>query len=397
MSENSLHHHSIRSSLKYFMAFACGIVVANLYYCQPLLGRLATDFRITETGASWINICCQLGYGLGLFFIVPLGDMVSRRKLLVRMQLAAAVALCGAALSPTIFMLYFFSVCIGITTTACQVYVPLAAHLASDEERGKVIGTLMGGLLSGILLSRTLSGFAADYWGWRSIYWIAAVFMIIISVLTARFIPEEEHNFKGNYRSLMSSLFGLVRSQPVARQSAWIGACLFGAISAFWSTMAFFLEKPPFSYRLSVIGLFGFIGLSGALISPFAGRISDKKGPLFPMRWGFLGMAIGYIILFKSSWSILILIAGIVLIDMGLQAAHIPNLTRVSALQPDARTRLNTIYMTSFFIGGTLGSIIGSYAWTLSGWTGVCTVGLILVIAGALPTLIRFRRNEKGL
>lgn len=395
MHQNSLHHHSIPSSLKYFMAFACGIVVANLYYCQPLLGRLATNFRISETGASWINICCQLGYGLGLFFVVPLGDMVSRRKLLVRMQLAAALALCGAALSPNIFMLYFFSVCIGIATTACQVYVPLAAHLASNEERGKVIGTLMGGLLSGILLSRTLSGFAADYWGWRSIYWIAASFMIVISVLTSRNIPEEEHNFKGNYRNLLGTLFSLIRSQSVARQSAWIGACLFGAISAFWSTMAFFLEKPPFSYRLSVIGLFGFVGLSGALISPLAGKLSDKKGALFPMRWGLLGMAIGYIILFKSSWSILFLIAGIILIDMGLQAAHIPNLTRVSALQPDARTRLNTIYMTSFFIGGTLGSIIGSYAWTLAGWTGVCTVGLLLVIAGALPLMIRLSKKQE--
>jgi predicted MFS family arabinose efflux permease len=387
-------HQHITASQKYFMALACGVVVANLYYCQPLLGSLAKTFNTSETGASWINICCQLGYGLGLFFVVPLGDMVSRRKLLVRMQIAAAAALCGAALSQSIAMLYFFSICVGIATTACQVFVPLAAHLASDEERGKVIGTLMGGLLSGILLSRTLSGFAADYWGWRSIYWIAAVLMIIFAILTTRFVPSEKHHFEGNYRSLMYSLFSLVRSQPVARQSAWIGACLFGAISAFWSTMAFFLEKPPFSYSLSVIGLFGFVGLSGAFISPLAGRLSDKKSPLFPMRWGFLAMVIGYLILFKSSWSIAILIVGIMLIDMGLQAAHIPNLTRVSALQPDARTRLNTIYMTSFFIGGTLGSIIGSYAWTIAGWTGVCTVGLVLVIAGSLPILIRLKKKH---
>jgi predicted MFS family arabinose efflux permease len=192
----------------------------------------------------------------------------------------------------------------------------------------------------------------------------------------------------------MYSLLSLVRTQPVARQSAWIGACLFGAISAFWSTMAFFLEKPPFSYSLSVIGLFGFIGLSGAFVSPLAGRLSDKRSPLFPMRWGFLAMALGYIILFKSSWSIAVLIVGIMLIDMGLQAAHIPNLTRVSALQPDARTRLNTIYMTSFFIGGTLGSIVGSYAWTIAGWTGVCTVGLVLVIAGSLPILISLKKKH---
>jgi predicted MFS family arabinose efflux permease len=394
MANTLSNHQHITSSQKYFMAVACGVVVANLYYCQPLLGSLAKTFNVSETAASWINICCQLGYGLGLFFVVPLGDMVSRRKLLIRMQLGAALALCGAALAPGISMLYFFSVCIGIATTACQVFVPLAAHLASDEERGKVIGTLMGGLLSGILLSRTLSGFAADYWGWRSIYWIAAGLMILFAALTFRFIPHEEHSFEGSYRSLMYSLLSLVRTQPVARQSAWIGACLFGAISAFWSTMAFFLEKPPFSYSLSVIGLFGFIGLSGAFVSPLAGRLSDKKSPLFPMRWGFLAMALGYIVLFKSSWSIAVLIVGIMLIDMGLQAAHIPNLTRVSALQPDARTRLNTIYMTSFFIGGTLGSIVGSYAWTIAGWTGVCTVGLVLVIAGSLPILIQANKGK---
>lgn len=391
MTNSSVSSAPLSPSLKYFMAIACGVVVANLYYCQPLLGSLAQQFNVSETAASWINICSQLGYGLGLFFVVPLGDMISRRKLLVRMQLAAAVVLCGAALSPTIYGLYFFCVCIGIATTACQVFVPLSAHLASDEERGKVIGTIMGGLLSGILLSRTLSGFAADYWGWRSIYWIAAALMVVFALLTFRFIPDEKHAFAGNYRSLLQSLFSLIRSQPVVRQSAWMGGCLFGAISAFWSTMAFFLEKPPFSYRLSVIGLFGFIGLSGALISPLAGKLSDQRSPLFPMRWGLLGMALGYVVLFKSSWSIALFIAGIVLIDMGLQAAHVPNLTRISALQPAARTRLNTIYMTAFFIGGTLGSIVGSYAWTVAGWTGVCTVGLVLVLAGSWPVLRQAR------
>jgi len=369
------------------MAIACGIVVANLYYCQPLLGSLADTFDVSETSASWINISSQLGYGLGLFFIVPLGDMISRRRLLIIMHILAALAVTGAALSNSIYTLYFFSVCIGVTSTACQIFVPLAAHMASDEERGKVIGVLMGGLLTGILVSRTLSGLAADTWGWRSIYWIAAIMMLILAVLCSRFIPDEKHSFEGNYKTLMQSLFRLVRQEPVVRESAWIGACLFGAISAFWSTMAFFLEKPPYSFSLSAIGLFGFIGASGALVSPLAGKLSDTKGALIPMRWGMIGMAVGYLILFKSSVSIVILILGIILIDMGLQAAHIPNLTRVSALHPDARTRLNTIYMTSFFIGGTLGSIIGSYAWNVSGWTGVCFTGLIMVAAGALPLL----------
>ncbi len=381
-------------SLKYFMAAACGVVVANLYYCQPLLGKFSDAFNVSETAASWINICSQLGYGLGLFFVVPMGDMVSRRKLLITMQLLAAVAVSGAALSQTIDVLYFFSLAIGVTATACQVYVPLAAHLSSEEERGKVIGTVMGGLLSGILLSRTLSGLAADYLGWRSIFWIAAGLMVAISLLTARIIPEEKHSFSGNYKTLMRSVFQLIKEYPLVRQSAWIGACLFGAISAFWSTLAFFLEKPPFSYSLSTIGFFGVVGLSGALISPQVGKISDRKGTAFPMRWGIVLMTAGYLILFASTIDILLLIAGIILIDMGLQSAHIPNLTRVSDLSPAARTRLNTIYMTSFFIGGTIGSIVGSYAWTLFGWTGVCAVGLILTLLASIP--VYFRRENQN-
>lgn len=381
--------------LKYFMAVACGIVVANLYYCQPLLGALSDTFHVSESGASWINICSQLGYGLGLFFIVPLGDMIPRRRLLVWMHIMAAVAVAGAALSVGIGMLYFFSICIGLTSTACQVFVPLSAHLASGAERGKVIGTLMGGLLSGILLSRTLSGFIAELWGWRSMYWIASGMMVIMAFLVSRIIPGEKPGFKGSYKSLLRSLFRLIKTQKLVRESAWIGGCLFGAISAFWSTMAFFLEKPPYEYSLSVIGLFGIVGTAGALISPYVGTLSDQKGALFPMRWGFLGMLLGYLILFYGIHGVFLVIAGIVLIDMGLQAAHIPNLARISEILPEARTRINTIYMTSFFVGGTIGSIVGSFAWNAAGWTGVCSVGTGLVIAGGMPIFLRDVKKRK--
>lgn len=377
----------IPASLKYFMAVSCGIMVANLYYCQPLLGDFVEVFNISENASAWINICSQLGYGLGLFFIVPVGDMVPRRKLLMWMHLLAALSVAGVALSQNIGMLYFFSVCIGLTATACQVFVPLGAHLSSEEERGKVIGTIMGGLLSGILLSRTLSGFAADLWGWRSVYWIACGLMLLMAFLVYRMIPGEQPGFRGNYRVLMISLIRLVRSQRLVRESAWIGACTFGAISAFWSTMAFFLEKPPYNYSLSVIGMFGIVGLAGAMVSPFVGTINDRKGPYLPIRLGIAIMIIGYAIMFYGHLSIWVVVMGIILIDVGLQSAHVPNITRVSSLYTRARTRLNTIYMTAFFIGGTLGSILGSYAWNGFGWNGVCTVGIIFSIIGGLPVI----------
>lgn len=380
--------------LKVLITVGCGVVVANLYYCQPLLGALSRAFGVSEESASIINICSQLGYGLGLFFIVPLGDMIARRRLLIWMHLLAALSLVGAALSSSIQEMYLFSVCIGITSSACQVFIPLAAHLSTNEERGKVIGTIMGGLLTGILLSRTVSGMAAQYMGWQSIYYIAAAMMVMMTLLIIKYIPGEKPAFGGTYHKLMLSLYQLFKAQPVIRESAWIGGCLFGAISAFWATMAFFLEKPPFGYSLSLIGLFGIIGAGGALISPYVGRLTDQKGPFLPMRWGILLMLAGFGILLAGKQGIALVIIGIVLIDMGMQSTHIPNLSRNYALLPEARTRLNTLYMTSFFLGGTLGSSLGSLAWNYGQWTGVCISGLVMAILGGIPVYSKISRKK---
>lgn len=394
MNPNHPAETGLTPSLKYLITIGCGVVVANLYYCQPLLGALARAFHVSEESASVINICSQLGYGLGLFFIVPLGDRIPRRKLLIWMHLLAALCLLGMGISSTFTMLYVFSVLVGVTSTACQIFIPLAAHLAAPEDRGGVIGTVMGGLLTGILLSRTLSGFVAQYWGWQSIYFISVGFMGIMAILIWKYVPSEAPAFQGSYRALMGSLFRLFREQPVIRESAWIGACLFGALSAFWATMAFFLEKPPYGYSLSVIGLFGIIGTGGALVSPFIGRLTDRRGPFLPMRAGIVLMIAGWLFLFAGRWTIALVVIGVVLIDMGMQATHVPNLARNYALLPEARTRLNTLYMTSFFIGGTLGSSLGSIAWNMAEWKGVCLSGFLLVVLGSIPIFFR-RRGKK--
>ncbi|MEO9146264.1 MAG: MFS transporter [Ginsengibacter sp.] len=384
----------LTSSLKYLITIGCGVVVANLYYCQPLLGEFSRAFHVSEESGSFVNICSQMGYGLGLLLIVPLGDMIARRGLLIWLHLLAAVSLVGVAFSPNIEWLYFFSLCVGVTSTACQVFIPLAMHLASEEERGKVLGIILSGLLTGILLSRSLSGLVAQYMGWQSVYFISTGFMLIMTLLVWRYIRGEKPSFKGSYSQLMHSLVDLFKEESVIRESAWIGACLFGAISAFWATMAFFLEKPPYEYSLSLIGLFGIIGAGGALISPVIGRLTDKFGPFKPMRWGIVMMLAGYLVLMEGRLGISLVIAGIILIDMGLQSTHIPNLSRNYALLPEAHTRLNTIYMTFFFIGGTLGSIVGSLAWNMSGWTAVCLTGLIMVAAGAMPIYFKNHKRE---
>jgi predicted MFS family arabinose efflux permease len=370
------------------MATGCAIIVANIYYCQPLLGELSRTFGVSDKTAALINIASQVGYLLGLFFLVPIGDMINRGTLIVRMHWFAALALLGAALSPNIACMGVASLLAGIASTACQVFIPFAAQLAKDEERGKVVGSMMGGLLTGVLLSRTLSGLVAQQFGWRAVFYVAAGLMVVMALILARVLPTEEPSFKGSYRELMKSLWDLLKSQPVIRQSSLIGASLFGAVSAFWATLAFFLEKPPYHYNLSTIGLFGVIGAGGALVSPLVGRMIDKKSHLIPMRLGIALMLVGYIILFKADWNVVIVIAGVILLDVGLQSAHVPNLARNYALLPEARTRLNTIYMTSYFIGGTLGSTLGSLAWNAGGWTGVCIAGLLLISIGATAVLM---------
>ncbi|HTJ12435.1 MAG TPA: MFS transporter [Dinghuibacter sp.] len=378
----------LTTKLRYLMAIGTAILVGNIYYCQPLLGELSRSFGVSERSAAFVNICTQAGYLLGLFFIVPLGDMISRNKLIVRMHWFAALAMLGAAASPGIGWLKAASVLVGVSTTACQIFIPFAAHLAREEERGRVVGSMMGGLLTGILLSRTLAGFVAQALGWRGVYYVGSGLMVVMAVVLASALPSEQPSFRGSYGSLMRSLWDLLKSQPVIRQSSLIGASLFAAVSAFWATLAFFLEAPPFGYSLSTIGLFGVIGAGGALASPLVGRIADKKSPLVPIRIGIGLMILAYLLLFKADWSVAIVVAGVILLDIGVQCAHVPNLARNYRLLPEARTRLNTIYMTSYFIGGTIGSTLGSLAWDAGGWTGVCLAGLGLISIGTVAVLM---------
>jgi len=385
----------LTNRLRYIMATGCAILVANIYYCQPLLGEFSRSFGVTDKTAALVNVFTQTGYLLGLLFIVPMGDMIRRNRVIVRMHWLASLTMLATALATNITWMIIASLFVGISTTACQVFIPFASQLAKDEERGKVVGAMMGGLLTGVLLSRTLSGFVAQHFGWRSVYFVGAGLMVIMAIVLSSVLPSEEPSFKGTYKDLMKSLWWLIKTQPVIRQSSLIGACLFAAVSAFWATLAFFLEAPPYGYSLSMIGLFGVIGAGGALVSPLVGRSIDKRSPLVPIRIGIGLMILGYLLLFKADQSVLIVIGGVILLDVGIQSAHIPNLARNYALLPEARTRLNTIYMTSYFIGGTIGSSVGSMAWNADGWKGVCACGLAM-IAIAAAAVIRESMGKVG-
>lgn len=365
-----------------FMAFCTGLIVANIYYCQPLVVLISKEFGVAESKAGIITFFTQLGYALGLLFFVPLGDMLEKRKHIVITTALAVCFLVMAALSVSLPMLCAASLLIGATSIVPQLILPLAAHWAPAHSRGKVIGIVMSGLLIGILLSRTISGLVGNWLGWRSMFWIAAAISAVLMVLMARLFPRTPSHFKGHYGTLMRSLVTLVKEQPVLREAAAINALTFSSFGLFWTTMVLHLSQPPFNYSAGTIGLFGLAAVLGALIAPVIGGKADRGNPRVAIGYGLSTVVFSYILFYFFGASVVGMVIGIILLDLGQQSVHVSNQTRVYALLPEARNRLNTVYMTLSFVGTALGSAIGLWVWDRYGWPGVCITGL-LFLAGA--------------
>lgn len=378
------------------MAATCGLVVANNYYNQPLLAEFAQHFSVPDRSAGQVSILTQMGYALGMLFLLPMGDMIERRKLILAMLCLSIVALIATATAPNIQWLKISSFAIGFTSIVPQLTIPFAAHLTAPSERGKVVGTLMGGLLTGILLSRTFSGLIADRFGWRAVYWAAAVIMVALIVVLSRTLPRNEPNYTGTYGNLMKSLGTIIRQQPVLREMAILGFLFFGLFSAFWTTLSFYLASPVYHYSAWVAGMFGILGVTGALAAPVAGRLADKKGPTLAIvvcNFIVLAAFLEMLTLGHHLWG---LIFGVILLDLGNQAAHISSQTNIYTLKTEALSRLNTVYMVSRFFGGVLGSTLGNYAWSLWRWPGVCGVGITLTLV-ALLVQFYYARNARAL
>lgn len=357
------------------MAAACGTAVANLYYAQPLLNTLAQSFGISESTAGLIVTLTQLGYVIGLALIVPLGDLLERRGLITIVSLGTVAALVVAALSPNIYIFLFASVMIGITSVVAQVLVPFAAHLASDEQRGEVVGRVMAGLLLGILLARTISGFVADEWGWRAIFWLAAGIMLLQTLVLWRMLPQSRGESGLSYRALLISVLSLVRKEPILRRRIVYGATGFAAFSVFWTALAFLLARPPYQYSDTVIGLFGLIGAAGALSAAFAGKIHDKGYTYGGTGTFLILIVISFLIMGFFSVHVTAIIIGVILLDVGQQGTQVLNQSVIYTLRPDARSRITTAYMTCFFFGGVIGSASSAYIYELAGWPGVSILG----------------------
>jgi predicted MFS family arabinose efflux permease len=357
------------------MAIAAAVTAANLYYCQPLLSQIARSLHMTARETADIPMLTQVGYALGLLFFAPLGDMVERRGLALGLLLIVTLSLVATASAPDARVLLATSLISGMFSVVPQVMAPMASALSKPEAQGRAIGIVMGGMLIGILLARTVAGFVGTWFGWRAMYTVAAVMMVAMAALLRAMLPVSRPDARIRYRELLSSLIPLARKLPALRQAALMSGLAFGAFSAYWTTLVFFLEKPPYHYGAQMAGLLGLAGVAGAVAAPAVGSLADRG---YPRLASGCALSIG-MIAFGWLWTLGGTIAGLaiggILLDLGTQANLITNQTRVYRLIPEARNRINTVFMVTYFVGGALGTFLAGFAWSRWQWNGVCALG----------------------
>ncbi|OVE65274.1 MFS transporter [Clostridium diolis] len=362
------------------MSIACGLTVANLYYIQPLLGDIAKTFHVDQLSIGFAATLTQIGYAIGMIFILPLGDIKEKRNLIVIMLLFSVISLMSMFFSSNIYILTISSFAVGFTSIIPQLIIPLAAQLSNPQQRGQTIGTIMSGLLIGILLSRTVSGILGSYLGWRIVYLIAAIMMFALMLILRKLIPLCNPISDIKYSELLKSMIHLIKTEPILRESSLNGALMFSAFSAFWTSLIFLLESSHYNMGAEAAGLLGLVGVSGALAAPLVGKVADKRGSRFAIGICVVVVIVSYLLFFLFGFKIWGLVLGVILLDLGVQSCNVSNQARVHSLNEETRNRLNTIYMVSFFLGGAFGSFLGSYSYSHFGWYGVCTFGIITQI-----------------
>jgi len=362
--------------LTLLLAIGAGLSVASLYYSQPMLGVLAGDIGASERSAGLVPTLTQLGYALGILLLAPLGDRHDRRLIMLVKAALLTIALLLAGTSPSLATLLPASLLIGLTATLAQDIVPAAATLAPEAQRGKVVGTIMTGLLTGILLSRVISGLVAEQFGWRAMFFIAATTIMLMGVAIHRFLPRFQPSTMLPYHALLGSVFSLWGQHDALRRAAVAQGLLSVGFSAFWSTLAIMLHDGPFHLGSAVAGTFGLAGAAGALTAPLAGFLADRKGPEIVTRVGASLSALAFVLLsLTATWSInvqlIILGVGAVLFDLGVQASLIAHQSVIYRIDPAARSRLNAVLFVCMFIGMAAGSVAGSVLLANYGWIGV--------------------------
>lgn len=366
------------------MAAATGLAVASNYFAQPLLPTLAVDLRLSTAQAGGIVTTAQLGYATGLLLIVPLGDLFERRALITLMSVLSAAGLLTVALAPNLALVLVGTALTGLFSVVAQILVPYAATLASPDQRGKVVGTVMSGLLLGILFARTVAGALTSLGTWRTVYFVGAGAMVGVAFVLRRALPKHHQPVDLSYFRLILSIFALFREEPVLRLRALLGAAAFGTFSVFWTSMAFLLAGPPHRLSPSSIGLFGLVGAAGALAATSAGRLADRGKGHWATGGGLALLLVSWVPLALVGRSMGVFLAGVLLLDFAIQGIHISNQAAIYRIRPEARNRLTAAYMTSYFLGGAAGSLASAAAFSHFGWLGVVVVGAVFSASGCV-------------
>lgn len=387
----------ISRRLVLMLAGATGATVANMYYSQPLLHTLGRAFHVSTGTSGLLVTISQIGYVLGLALLVPLGDLVERRALITNSMLCIAVAQAVACVAPGLAVFAGALLVVGVATFVAQVIVPMSSYLAAEHERGKVVGTVMSGLLLGVLASRTLSGLIAEAFGWRTVFGVAAVLMLTLALVLRRALPKVPPTSSLPYRAALRSIVTLVREEPVLRQRMLLGACSMGCFSVLWTSLAFLLSGvhgSQYHYSNAVIGLFGLAGIAGAGAAQLAGRLADRGHGLIVTTAALTVLLASWGVLYLGKSSVLVLVVGIMALDLGVQGTQISNQAAIYKLHPDARSRITTPYMVAYFLGGTALSAVTGAIYAADGWGAVCLLGAatsLLSLAAWLASGLRRR------
>ncbi len=387
-------------SLVLLFALSCGLSAANLYYAQPVLSTISHTFGTSSGVTGLVVTFAQIGYAVGLALLVPLGDIVARRRLVPAVLLLTSAALLASALAPNVTVLTVLALVVGLGSVAAQVLVPMAASLADDENRGQIVGTVMTGLLLGILLARTVSGVIAQVSSWRVVYFTAAGMVFVLALTLARRLPAEQPRPRIGYGTLLRSTVRIFIRQQQLRRRALYGALGFAAFSVFWTTVAFLLSGAPYHYNDLTIGLFGFGGAAGALFANLAGRWVDRGLHHHTTLLFSVCMAVSFLLLWIGRTNLVALIAGILVLDAGVQGLQVTNQGIIYALAPAARSRINSAYMVCYFAGGAIGSAASAAIYNSDRWAGVCelgaAIGVVTVLCGLYDIVRRLRAGTDG-
>ncbi|MDL5593964.1 MFS transporter [Bacillus subtilis] len=394
-----MNAQNLGSSVVLLFAIACGLAVGNVYYAQPLLDAMADAFNLSPASIGIVITLTQVGYGVGLVLLVPLGDLLNRRRLIVTQTLLSAAALLMIALATNSIWLLIGMTLTGLLAVVTQVLVAYAATLAIPAQRGRVVGVITSGIVVGILLARTVAGGMADLAGWRAIYLLSAGLTLIMALLLFRVLPKDENPQPAtSYAALITSVFSLFREEPVLRQRAILALLTFASAMVLWTPMVLPLAAPPLSLSHSEIGLFGLAGAAGALAAARAGHLADRGLGQWVSGLSLLLMLGSWLPIAFTQSSLWALLLGVITLDLGLQAVHVTSQSMIYSVRPQAQSRLTAGYMLFYSIGSALGSIASTAMYAWAGWPGVCWLGAGINIIALLywwRTLAPQKRGEQ--